>query len=278
MAEKPLNFDDYNNYNDTTQGQYQEYCRNQNAITKEMVETLFWQAQTTYSLGQVAMSTNIPMGKWAVCVQAGTSGSTEPTNWNDTTTDGTVVWQLSPISIVVDASIAAGGANPVTGGAIYNALLLKQNAADPAALAVADQNGNVINFTAAGIMSKLGTTAVNRAVADQNGNIIDGIVDDKLDDDSTHPIQNKVVYAAINALQPGQKNITITASQQSAITTAADYGSGRTYLYTHTGLPAQTATLQNIIQKLVNLSHSHTSGSWNCNCDCNCTCDCSGGE
>ncbi|MBQ0066791.1 MAG: hypothetical protein KBS60_01195 [Phascolarctobacterium sp.] len=275
MAERSLKFSNYNKYNDTTQGQYQEYSRNQNSIVTEMAEALLWQPSTMYSAGQVCMSTKIPKGKWAVCSVAGTSGQEEPDNWDSTTQDGTVTWVIRPISVVVDGSIIQGGTNPVTAAAIYLALSGKQNIADPAALAIADRNGNEINFTGAGIKLVLGNTAVARAIADKDGNPIDGIVDEELDGESTHAIQNKAVYEAI-----GADGFQFTASQQAALTYQAAYGGGINYLYTQTGLPEQKATLKTIVQKLINLSHSHTLGSWNCNCncDCDCTCDCSGGE
>lgn len=282
MAEKSLDFEDYREYSgspdSTKQSQMQDFMSNQNKIVDELAKALAWQPSTTYSLGRAVFSSLMPAGYVAICSAAGVSGAIEP-NWTSVTLDGSCQWKLVRLGVEVSSSIVTGNAQAAQAGAVADALATKLGISGTAQRATADANGNTITFTASGIKSTLGNTAVNRAVADANGNTIDAVVDNALSSSSTHPVQNKVVKAAIDNVDPTQKSVTVTASTQADITVDAPVGSQtHNYFYTSRGLGAQTDTFKNIIQKLVNLSHSHSNQINNCNCDCDCTCDCSGGE
>ncbi len=78
-------------------------------------------------------------------------------------------------------------------------------------------------------------------------------------------------------------NITVTKSTQADIAPSApSWSSGskttRTYFDTVGGLAAGTYTLQNLLQNLVNKSHTHSTLTVTANCNCNCDCgdDCGG--
>jgi hypothetical protein len=77
----------------------------------------------------------------------------------------------------------------------------------------------------------------------------------------------------------GETYIPVTASTQSNLTSTLSLTTTHTYvaINTATGLPAQTYKLRDLLQGLVNLSHSHNSTSSTVtNCDCNCNCNCNG--
>lgn len=78
-------------------------------------------------------------------------------------------------------------------------------------------------------------------------------------------------------------NVTVTKSTQEAIAPSAPSWNSsskttRTYFNTVDGLAAGTYTLQNLLQNLVNASHTHSelTVTANCNCDCDCGDDCGG--
>lgn len=74
-------------------------------------------------------------------------------------------------------------------------------------------------------------------------------------------------------------NITVTGSTQKAInpSMSANFSTAEkinTFNVT-TGIGAGTYKLNNLLQQLVNRSHTHTSKTISgSNCDCNCKCDC----
>lgn len=74
-------------------------------------------------------------------------------------------------------------------------------------------------------------------------------------------------------------NVTVTKSTQAAIAPSAPSWNSaarttRTYFNTVAGLAAGTYTLQNLLQNLVNKSHTHSKLTVTVDCDCNCNCDC----
>lgn len=69
-------------------------------------------------------------------------------------------------------------------------------------------------------------------------------------------------------------NITVTASTQGALNFSGSISKGQvTGLKQATGLAAGTYTLQNLLQQIVNRTHTHSLATINCNCDCNCSDD-----
>lgn len=91
MSVKSLNFENYTAA-DTSEGSFKNYLLNQNMITTE-TNTMFWQPETNYALGKIVRSSAMPAGMVAKCTHAGKSGTEEP-NWQDVTTDNTVIWTL----------------------------------------------------------------------------------------------------------------------------------------------------------------------------------------
>ncbi len=85
-----------------------------------------------------------------------------------------------------------------------------------------------------------------------------------------------------NAIAEGEANletpVTTAASAQGAINpTATAYQGSGTMITQTAGLSAGTRSLQNLLDSLVNLSHSHSTkamGSGNCAPACNCNCNC----
>lgn len=114
---KCLNAEDYLNYsssaNPTTQGQYQGYVTNQNLLMQALAAKL-WQPTVEIEEDAIISSPNMPAGKSAQCVTAGTTGSAEPV-WSiesDTIADGSVEWKL------VEGGGGSGSGSGVPAGAI----------------------------------------------------------------------------------------------------------------------------------------------------------------
>ena len=61
----------------------------------DLTNSMEWNAETAYSMGDVLRDSNIPVGYIATCTVAGTSGKTEPEWQVGTITDGTCTWSVS---------------------------------------------------------------------------------------------------------------------------------------------------------------------------------------
>lgn len=80
----------------TTEQQFQEYLKNQHSVISDMVAVTLWQPSTTYVVGQVIFSPNMPANTCARVVTAGTTGAAEPA-WGaigSTMSDGTVAYVM----------------------------------------------------------------------------------------------------------------------------------------------------------------------------------------
>lgn len=80
----------------------------------------------------------------------------------------------------------------------------------------------------------------------------------------------------INAGLSTSSNVTVTSSTQGGINPTWSAGTSGTMnvLNQESGLAAGTYTLQNLLQQLVNRSHTHklvSRGTGNCNCNCDCS-------
>ena len=61
----------------------------------DLTNSMEWNAETAYSVGDVLRDSNIPDGYIATCTVAGTSGKTEPEWQVGTLTDGTITWNVA---------------------------------------------------------------------------------------------------------------------------------------------------------------------------------------
>lgn len=107
---------DYPDASDTSKGtteqQFQEYLKNQNAVAASMVGMSLWQPSTAYVVGQVIKSPNMNPNTVARVTTAGTTGSAEPA-WGaagSTTSDGTVAYLIcyEVVDYATQAEVNAG--------------------------------------------------------------------------------------------------------------------------------------------------------------------------
>lgn len=80
----------------TTQQQYQEFVRNMYGTLSDVVKITMWQPNTSYPVGAVLVSPDMPANTLARAVVAGTTGNVIPT-WGaagNTVADGTVTWAM----------------------------------------------------------------------------------------------------------------------------------------------------------------------------------------
>ena len=86
----------------TTEQEYQNAVRNWTEIEMNIVDTLLWQPETAYSVGNIAKTPSLPSQYILVCTEAGDSGVTEPdytgVSVGDTVVDGTATWLVSTIA------------------------------------------------------------------------------------------------------------------------------------------------------------------------------------
>lgn len=95
---KSLDYKDFMNKstsaNPTTWDDMYRFFGNQGEITAALVKSLLYQPGTAYSIGAIVYSPNLPAGTIAKCINAGTTGSTEPV-WpavGSAVYDGTAMW------------------------------------------------------------------------------------------------------------------------------------------------------------------------------------------
>lgn len=237
--------------NPTTQDELQAYMKNEHSVVECLTDAL-WQPETVYTIGHIVKSPNMPKGFQAVCLVNGTSSSNEP-NWGSGATDitdGSTKWK------VTTANITVNGISPDASGNI--SITSVTNATN----ATNDSAGQNINTTYIKCLSVNG-----RTITYTKGNGTTG-----------------TITTQDNGLTTSS-NITVTKSTQGALSASMTGGADdssikATIPNTVTGISAGTYTLQNLLQQLVNKSHSHTSSSFTTqsfydSTACACQCDCS---
>lgn len=262
------NVDKYFQYegsaNPTTQDELQAFMKNEHSVVACLTKKL-WQPETAYEIGQIVESPNMPVGFSAVALVNGISYSNEP-DWGNGTedvTDGSMKWHLTKGNVTVN------GVAPDDSGNITINKISSASNADNATKATNDSSGQQINTTyVKSVSGNANTLTITKG-------------------DGTNSTVN--IATPINI--PGQ-NFYVSGSQQgyrelwsyNIWFNTYDYsgncsGSGPVDKYlrcfiTDSGVGSGTYTLQNLLQQLVNKSHTHR--TWerhdktNCNCDCNC--------
>lgn len=96
----------------TTQQQYQEFVRNMYGTLFDIVKITMWQPNTSYPVGAVLVSPDMPANTFARAAVAGTTGAVIPT-WKaagNTVADGTVKWTMlhRTIDYATQAEVTAG--------------------------------------------------------------------------------------------------------------------------------------------------------------------------
>lgn len=92
--------DGYGTWDDTskptTYANMYDFMKNQNNIVMNLAQGL-WQPATSYAVGAIIRSPNLPAGCVATCTTAGASGTTEPkwTAYGTTVTDGSCKWKVN---------------------------------------------------------------------------------------------------------------------------------------------------------------------------------------
>ena len=118
--------------NPTSQQDYQNAVKNWQETEKNLVDSILWQPETEYAVGNVLKTPSLPSECALLCTVAGISGATEPVytsvNVGDTVTDGTVEWLVSSYL-------------PTTGGTMTGAI-----EGNPITLTADDGNGNTASL------------------------------------------------------------------------------------------------------------------------------------
>lgn len=251
--------------NATTQDQFQGFLKNEHSVLAVLTKGI-WQPTTTYEIGDIIKSPNMPKGFHAIAQTKGNSGANEPT-WGTGTTnvsDGTVSWKLSKGDITVNGVGADSNGN-IQINNIANAthannadLATKATNADNATKATQDSAGQTINSTYIKDIS-----AGNNILTITKGN---------------------GSKTTINVKDSVLKSVTVTGSTQIGVGTNLNCGSSgncdsRCSSWTETGFDVQTGisggtyTLQDLLQNIVNKSHTHNkiTGSFRCKCNCDCS-------
>ena len=99
----------------TTQQQYQEFVRNVYGTLSDVVKITMWQPNTSYPVGAVLISPDMPANTLARVSVAGTTGAAIP-KWGGagtTVTDGTVTWAMlyRTIDYATQEEVTAGTNN-----------------------------------------------------------------------------------------------------------------------------------------------------------------------
>lgn len=233
--------------NPTTQDELQAFMKNEHSVVACLAKKL-WQPETNYTQGQIVESPNMPVGFYAVALVNGTSYSNEP-DWGNGSTDisdGSIKWHMTKGNITVN------GVAPDSSGNVQIDSINHADNADNAIKATNDSKGQDIT----GYVKNVSGNNNSLVITDGNG-------------------KESTINIATDA-NPFTKNINVTASTQgyrvikqtngfdvniADITKSTGAGSSIRYyreFRTNTGLEAGTYTLKNLLQQLVNRSHTHT--------------------
>ena len=122
--------DGYGTWDDTSKpttfANMYDFMKNQNNVVMNLAQGL-WQPSTSYAVGTIIRSPNLPAGCVATCTTAGTTGSTEPkwTAYGTTVTDGSCKWKVNTDSqdtMVSERDKAIGDMHTTITGEITKAI------------------------------------------------------------------------------------------------------------------------------------------------------------
>ena len=260
--------------NPTTQDELQAYMKNEHSIV-ECLTDMLWQPSTSYNIGHVLRSPNMPKGFQAVALVTGTTGANEP-DWGDGSidiTDGSMKWKVTKSNVTVnnvspDVTGNIALASVATSGS-YNDLKDKPTIPD----ATTSQKGVVqvgsnitvssgtISLTKSNVTNALGYTPPTSSGLGTGSNIyVSG---------STQAYRQILELGSYNVDNGPFNAVDSTSTSGSGHDTTYNF-----YFRTNSGLAAGTYTLQNLLQQLVNRSHTHTTHRElhrsNCNCSDSC--------
>lgn len=89
--------------NPTTEQNYQSAVQNWTETEMNIVDTLLWQPETEYEVGNIVKTPSLPSQYVLLCTADGVSGTEEPSydnvQLNDSVNDGTAVWRISQIAV-----------------------------------------------------------------------------------------------------------------------------------------------------------------------------------
>ena len=247
--------------NPTTQDELQAFMKNEHSVVACLVKKL-WQPETNYTQGQIVESPNMPAGFTAVALVNGTSYSNEPDwgNGSEDVSDGSMKWHLTKGNITVN------NVQPDDNGNIQIDSIAHATKADNATKATNDSNGNAITD----YVKSVSGDSSSITITDGAGGSKKITIDPK--------VSEKAFY--VSGSQQGYRELWSTGNMWFNVN---DYngsqGSGniavlRKAFLTDSGIGAGTYSLANLLQQLVNKSHSHR--TWYrqelSNCDCKCDC------
>lgn len=289
----------------TTMQQMQAHMKQESETVGHLTDSVLWQPSTTYSVGKIVISPNMHGGYVAICIAEGQSGQNEP-EWDTTATtysDGTVRWEyqkLRPFKVNSSGAIEAPNISPDTNnvgslgasglqfksayiGTVYESgtsLANKYQAKGSYLTTHQDISGKAdkVSITAGTAGTSSATSGSSIAIPYVTVNA-QGLVTKYGTHTHTAPAGFGTGSSiTVTASTQGQKDVyPLTSYRGSVDSTETATGSGnitstRYFFNTRTGLGAGTYTLQNLLQHLVNRSHTHTISkqTYKYNCDCNC--------
>lgn len=239
----------------TTQDDLQAYMKNEHETLECLVDGL-WQPETEYQEGHIVRSPNMPKGIEAKVKTGGYSATNEP-DWKVSATeinDGSVVWEKIARfnNIEVTGDVTGNGA---VGN--YGQVELQLDLPDKVA-------AGTVGDTAAAALGNGATFTVPYLTVDKKGRVTDY---DK----------RNLTLPIITTFGTGS-NVNVSKSTQTSLDYQWPFNPGGnkytgTYVKVDSGIAEGAYTLQNLLQQLVNKSHTHSTKSVTVNCNCTCDCD-----
>lgn len=162
--------DGYGTWDDTSKpttfANMYDFMKNQNNVVMNLARGI-WQPSTSYVVGAIIRSPNLPAGCVATCTTAGTSGTTEP-KWialGMTVTDGSCKWKVN--SEGTGGTSGTGGTtstgDPLTDSEISAALAAAQAAASSASTSAENASTSASNAANSEAAAKTAQTAAEKA-------------------------------------------------------------------------------------------------------------------
>lgn len=239
----------------TTQDDLQAYMKNEHETLECLVDGL-WQPETEYQAGHIVRSPNMAAGLEAKVKTGGYSATNEP-DWNVSATeinDGSVVWEK--IARFNDIEVTGD----VTGtGVVDNNGKVELNLDLPDKVT----EGTVGDTTEANLGSGA-TFTVPYLTVDKKGRVTD--------------YNKRNLTLPVSSSFGADSDLNISKSTQPSLDYQWPFNRGSdkytgTYVKVDTGIGSGSYTLQNLLQQLVNKSHTHSTKSVTVNCNCTCDCD-----
>ena len=286
----------------TTQDELQAFMKNEHGVVEALTSAILWQPSTAYEKGQEVRSPNMPAGFVAICTVAGISGTNEP-DWG---TGGTAIADASCTWKVTKGSITVNGQEPDTSGNITIPSYTPTYASDAEAIAGTVTNKAMTPKATDAVIENIGYWKPNTTVSKNVIRFIRGTAyagyylecNTAGTTGSTEPqptvgttalitdgtakwyLRRNASQTEVNAI-PTSISVSVSGSTQTAITSSISVQSGSqeaacitgvsgTLLGQAKGISSGSYTLKNLLDALVQKSHTHVKNTPTGACNCMC--------